>query len=139
MSELPEHTVRESTRGKHVRLRVSIHDGLVVVVPKGFDHAQIPGILLGRKRWLDRVMTELERRRGLMEPVDELPKRIALRAIGEDWTVERQEGATSSIPVTEHTDSRLLMRGGDRRTRSLASGVAPLGGRQSQATPRPMA
>lgn len=111
MSGLPEYTVRESTRAKHVRLRVSTHDGLVVVVPKGFDPAQIPGILLGKKRWLDRTMTELERRRELMEPADELPERIVLRAIDEDWTVEQQECEASSVRITEQIDNRLLIRG----------------------------
>ena len=110
MSALPEYTVRESTRAKHVRLRVSTHDGLVVVVPKGFDHAQIPGILLEKKRWLDRTMTEVDRRRELMEPADELPKRIVLRAIGEEWTVERRETNASNVQVKEG-NSRLLIQG----------------------------
>jgi len=111
MSALPEYTVRESTRAKHVRLRVSTHDGLVVVVPNGFDRAQIPGILVEKKRWLNRAMTEVDRRREVMEPADELPERIALRAIGEDWTVERQECEASSVRTTEHVDNRLLVRG----------------------------
>jgi len=111
MSELPEYTVRESTRAKHVRLRVSTHDGLVVVVPNGFDLAQIPDILAEKKRWIERAMAELERRRELMEPADELPERIVLHAIGEDWAVERQEGETSNVRITEQSDSRLLIRG----------------------------
>jgi len=111
MSALPEYTVRESARAKHVRLRVSTHDGLVVVVPNGFDHAKIPGILAEKKRWIDRAMAELERRRELMEPADELPERIVLRAIGEDWTVEQREGESSSVRITEQIDNRLLIRG----------------------------
>jgi len=111
MSGLPEYTVRESARAKHVQLRVSTHDGLVVVVPKGFDRAQISSILLEKKRWIDRAMAELERRRELMEPADELPERIVLRATGEDWTVERQECEASSVRIIEHTDGRLLIRG----------------------------
>ncbi len=111
MTELPDYTVRESTRAKHVRLTVSVHDGLVIVVPKGFDHAQIPGILAEKKRWIDRAMAELARRRELMEPVDELPEQIVLRAIGEVWSIERQEGGPSSVQITEQIDSRLLIRG----------------------------
>jgi len=111
MNDLPDFTVRESTRAKHVRLRVSTHDGLVVVVPNGFDRARIPGILLEKKRWLDRAMTELERRRELMEPADELPERIVLRAIAEDWTVERREDKASSLRITEQIDNRLIIRG----------------------------
>jgi len=84
MSELPEYTVRESARAKQVRLRVSTHDGLVVVVPNGYDHARILGNLVEKKRWIGRAMAELERRRELTEPVDELPERIVLRAIGEN-------------------------------------------------------
>jgi len=111
VSTLPDYSVRESTRAKHVRLRVSTHDGLVVVVPNGFDRARIPGILVEKKRWLDRAMVELARRRELMEPVDELPQRIALRAIGEVRTVEQREGAASSVRITEQIDNRLMIRG----------------------------
>lgn len=111
MSTLPKYTVRESARAKHVRLRVSTHDGLVVVVPKQFDHAQIPGILLEKKRWIDRAMAELERRQDLKQSANVLPERIVLCAIGEVWSIERQECEASGVRITERLDNRLLIRG----------------------------
>jgi predicted metal-dependent hydrolase len=111
MTELPDYMVRESARAKNVRLTVSVHDGLVIVVPKGFDHAQIPGILVEKERWIDRAMAGLARRRELMAPVDELPERIVLLAIGEDWTVEPQHDEAMSVRITEQIDGRVLIHG----------------------------
>ena len=38
MSSKRDYTVKESPRAKHVRLKLSLRDGLVIVVPEGFDH-----------------------------------------------------------------------------------------------------
>ena len=111
MNDLPDYTVRESARTKHVRLTVSVHDGLVVVVPSGFGRARIPGILAEKKRWIDRAMSERERRRELMEPVDELPERLALHAIDEDWAVDHREDGESCVRVTEQPGYQLLVHG----------------------------
>lgn len=56
MDKTREYVVRESPRAKNVRLKLSARDGLIVVVPVGFDHRRIPGLLEKKgngwiKRW----------------------------------------------------------------------------------------
>ena len=39
------YTIRRSTRAKRLRLNITVKDGLVVVLPKGFNEKEIPDIL----------------------------------------------------------------------------------------------
>ena len=41
LSAKHDYTVKESSRARHVRLKMSLREGLVVVVPKGFDRSRI--------------------------------------------------------------------------------------------------
>jgi hypothetical protein len=86
---LPDHTVRESRRAKHVHLRFSLRDGLEVVVPVGFDRSEIPHLLEEKARWIARAEGDIEAQRVLLDaqPRDRLPARIELLALGEVWTI----------------------------------------------------
>ncbi len=59
MSELPQYTVRVSARARRVRLTMSF-DGLVVVVPRGFDRRRVPGMVAEKQRWIERTAARLE-------------------------------------------------------------------------------
>ena len=39
------YTIRRSNRAKRLRLNITVKDGLVVVLPKGFNEQEIPAIL----------------------------------------------------------------------------------------------
>jgi hypothetical protein len=84
------YAVRERARAKHVRLHLSVEEGLVVTVPSGFDRAEIAAILQAKRPWIERSARRIEEERALvgLEPRDGLPERIDLRAIAEGWTVE---------------------------------------------------
>ncbi len=90
MTNLETYAVRKNARAKHVRLHVSVEEGLVVTVPSGFDRAEIPAILQAKRPWIERSARRIEEERALVgvEARDGLPEHIDLRAIAEDWTVE---------------------------------------------------
>ncbi len=80
------YSIRTSLRAKHVRLRVSPHEGLVVVIPEGFDRCQVPGIVRERLPWIRRALGKT----AMVQPrKDVLPESLSLRSIGEEWTVIR--------------------------------------------------
>ncbi|MCE5203098.1 MAG: M48 family metallopeptidase [Actinomycetia bacterium] len=86
------YTVRVSARARRVRLTVSPLDGLVVVVPRGFDQRRIPAIVESHRQWVERALMRAgERRAHLAE--DSLPGRIDLPAINGSWVVEYRPGA----------------------------------------------
>jgi predicted metal-dependent hydrolase len=110
----PEFTVRTSTRARNVRLVMSANDGLVVVIPRGFDRRGIPEILERRAAWIERAMARVETRcRMLGAGPLRIPDRVALAAVGEEWTLERRSGppASRGVRVREQPGQRLLLSG----------------------------
>lgn len=88
--------IRENHRAKSLRLKVSLHQGLEVVVPRGFDQSQIPAILQHRQDWIQQALRQMERNRSLLEPesLQPLPRQINLRAIVQVWQVEYPTAAS---------------------------------------------
>jgi predicted metal-dependent hydrolase len=112
------YTVRESPRARHVRLRLSLRDGLVVVVPRGFDQRLVPALVAGKQRWLERAWARLQAGGGQLEraaPVA-LPATLDLRALGEEWTVEYHATTSPHVSARAGPGHRLLVAGriGDR-------------------------
>lgn len=113
MIDLPDYTVRVSPRAKHLRLKITVDEGLVVVIPKGFDRRRIPTILAKRRPWLEK---HIERIRVLQKLTmaagkDILPEVIDLTAVGERWGVEYRETPEPHVGAYERDQNRLLIRG----------------------------
>lgn len=85
--------LRESRRARHVLLRVTPHDGLEVIVPRGFDVTKVPGVLERQEEWIRGALerAERQRRRAQPAPVWEIPPRIELPAVGIAWQVSARE------------------------------------------------
>jgi len=105
--------VQVSPRAKHARLKVSAKNGLTVVVPKGFDEARIPGILDKKRDWLRKVTQRFEEQRKFLspEPPGQLPERISLRVIGEEWAIDYRTTAAEHVSGVERPGHRLLVLG----------------------------
>jgi predicted metal-dependent hydrolase len=86
---LPNFTVRQSPKAKHLRLRVTPEEGLSVVVPRGFDEKKIPGILRRKKDWIAEKLEQAAERRRYLEPrpIVHLPETLPLRALGRDLKI----------------------------------------------------
>ncbi len=84
-----EYIVRESPRAKRVLIKLSPREGLVVVVPRGFDHDRIPALVREKNAWIERKTAELEARRASIEtePLGSMPTRLLLRGLGEEWAI----------------------------------------------------
>lgn len=104
-ASLPAYTLRRSPRAKRVRLRVSA-EGLCVILPCHFDAALVPALLKRQERWLLKALARVQQERPLhgQEPLQVLPDRLELRALGEDWVVR----------YWENHSNRLVLRAGER-------------------------
>ncbi len=107
------YTVKESSRAKHMRLKLSLREGLVVVVPKGFDHSRIPSLIEKKKRWLEKASEMIETQRKFFEPEPpgSLPERLALRGIGEEWAIDYRPTESPFVTAVERSSNRLLIFG----------------------------
>lgn len=108
---LPDHTIRPSSRAKTARLIVSPRDGLVVVIPKGFDRRRIPALLRDKRRWIDRHLQAVERHRLLRNATATLPERIVLRALDREWSVAYRRRTSEAVAWREVGSDTLSLTG----------------------------
>ncbi len=107
------YTVKESQRARHVRLRLSLREGLVVVVPRGFDQRLLPALIAQKQRWLERAWARLQAGHGQHEPAApaRLPATLSLRAVGEEWTVEYRATTSPRVRALAKPGQRLVFSG----------------------------
>lgn len=112
----PAYTVRVSPRARHVRLKVSTTEGVVVITPRGFDPSRIPGILARHKDWLNKHISGLREPQPYpgAAPDDALPGSIGLEAIPEHWGVEYAEATSPGVSVGECGGNMLFLKGNVR-------------------------
>lgn len=108
---LPDYTIRESARAKHVRFKVSVSDGLVVVIPKGFERKRIPELLKGKLEWLTRALNEMEKHREAMPSLDQYPMEVECPAIIRTWQLDWIETGGPKISIKEIDQFRLQISG----------------------------
>ena len=109
----PNYRIQTSPRGRNVRLKLSVRDGLTVVVPRGFDLRMIPAILKSKRRWIE---THLQRFAGISEaispvPVVTLPEVIELPALGESWRIAYLPTKTRRIGIMTEKPEWLTVYG----------------------------
>ena len=107
----PEYIIRESPRAKYVRFKVSVSDGLIVVIPKGFDRRRVPKLLEQKREWIARSLNEIETRRAALPPTDHRPEAVELPAIGRTWGLEWNETEDGKVSIAEIDPSRLRLSG----------------------------
>ena len=105
--------VRISRRARHVRLRISAHDGLTVVAPSTFELSRIPAIVETKKKW---IAAHLERfaaagQFGGQATKETLPEVITLPALGENWRVEYCATKSRYVAAMSYGNGRLVVRG----------------------------
>jgi len=108
----PDYTVRESSKAKHVSLKMSITGDLEVIIPKGFDRKRIPEILRKKQRWIERVVQRMSVQQQLagVEVLADKPTQINLQAIAETWDVEYQPTQKATVQLVEKP-RHLILRG----------------------------
>lgn len=124
LDKIMEYTVRESSRSKRAQLKMSCRDGLVVVIPRGFDHRRISGLLERNKQWIEKVARKIEQQKFFgPELHDGVPERIVLRAIGEEWPVDYRATEAPWVAAVEQRGNRLLVYGNIENTHACKAAL----------------
>ncbi len=116
ITDLPDYTVRVSDRAKSVRLSLSVEAGLEVVIPTNYDRHQVPELIHQKRDWIVRNQLKLDQREAFLQSQapHQLPDRINLRSLGEDWEIEYQllPTKTRAIDIQEkNTELKLVLSG----------------------------
>jgi predicted metal-dependent hydrolase len=110
---LPDYQVRESARARHVSLKVSFQGALEVVVPTGFDQAEIPEILDRRRDWIAKTLKRIERQRDTLpvEHLAEKPTALELRSRQETWAIHYTDQPGRTLTLTQSGPQALTLAG----------------------------
>lgn len=110
---LPDYTIRESSRARHVSIKVALNKDIEVVVPRGFDTRRVPDLLQKRRSWLWQTVQRLDQQTAGLEPhhFEEKPSRIEVRSRAETWEVLYKSTSTKRIELTQPAPLTLVIRG----------------------------
>jgi len=107
-----QYHVRESSRARHVHLKLTWHGGLEVVVPEGYDRRRIPAVIGEKRSWINRSQQRIASQLKELpsEHFESLPNSIRLRAINKVYGVRYLYSDEASIRTTE-SGSTLIVTG----------------------------
>jgi predicted metal-dependent hydrolase len=113
MSTPISYSIEVSRRARHVRLKISQCEGLVVVIPTGFDARRVPQIVAEKADWINRTQKRLEKqpRPASPELMQSKPEHIHLPATGETWIVEYVPSKTRGLTLTQPGSHILRLTG----------------------------
>ncbi|MBE0636298.1 M48 family metallopeptidase [Candidatus Bipolaricaulota bacterium] len=120
---IPDYTIRESARAKHVRFRVTVADGLVVVIPKGFDRSLVPKLLEGKRAWLARALQHIQHHRQAMRVADKPPMTIKLPTLDQVWRLDWIQTDKQTITLVETHPFELQICGPINNTQAWQSAL----------------
>jgi len=107
---MTNYNIKISTRAKQVSLKITPTEGLVVVVPKGFNHSLLDDLVASRQDWIEKTLRHYENIPAL-DLDTSLPDEIYLPALGEQWNVEFVKTSSSTVRVIEADGFQLRLMG----------------------------
>lgn len=112
---LPSYSIRHSPKAKNLRLKVTREEGLLVVVPKGYDETKIPALLRQKKVWIADALKRVREIKRFLEPkpLKHLPEAVRLAALGETWSVTYREDESYSGIRFRADNGKLVINGSD--------------------------
>ncbi|MAF84575.1 MAG: SprT family zinc-dependent metalloprotease [Gammaproteobacteria bacterium] len=107
---LPRYRVRHSSRARHVSLTIHPADGLVIVVPNGFDEQLIPGLIHTKRSWIDARLRQFSD--ALINDEAWLrPARMTLPAVNEHWSIKYQANSSTTVRISTQDKNMLRATG----------------------------
>ena len=108
---MTNYSVKISARAKHVSLKITPAEGLVVVVPRGFkNHDLLDELVTSRSSWIKKVFSRFAEEPCLHSDA-ELPGSIHLPATDEHWTIDYIQTKASTVRAVESGSLRLQVMG----------------------------
>jgi len=99
------YTVQLSARAKYPRLKMLPHEGLVVVIPSGYDRKRLPDLLLQYREWIRTASEKIEGHRLQPEQAGAsvLPVEAVFHYHGERWEIAYREGGLGVAEAFERS------------------------------------
>ena len=107
-----KYCIRVSMKAKHVHLKMTVENGLEIVVPRGFDRCRIPRLLDEKRRWIQKAREKIAEHRQHFEPGQRegLPDLLILTALNETWRIDYRATASRRVSLLG-ADGLLIIAG----------------------------
>ena len=107
-----DYEIRPSAKGRSLRLKMTVRDGLTVIAPKGLSKRQIVELVAGKRDWIAARLDQFKEVRHLLgETSTACPQAFDLPALAESWRVEYRETKARIIGAKTDRPGRLLVYG----------------------------
>ena len=105
--------VRESSRAKRLAIRVSRDAHVEIVAPRGCAKKRVIEFVQAKQAWIEKTVhkVDLERRSRPEESQGELPTKIVLRSLSQEWTVDYRKEDRESVGLTVVDPCQLVVSG----------------------------
>jgi len=135
-AELPLYTLRVSRRARRASLKVCPMEGVVVVVPPGFDRRHLDVFIDESRSWLEHQLRWLKRQK---QPAKSrgLPRRIELPAIGAGWEVDYRSAPSARISARSTASGQLVVSGDTQNLAACRKALRRWLARQAKASLQP--
>jgi len=107
---LPEYRVRLSARARRVNLTISPVNGLVVVVPRGYDERLIPGLIHEQRSWIEAKLVQYSHTIAANNRWQR-PACVELPATNENWMIDYRANLSASVRISTRTDCTMRATG----------------------------
>lgn len=101
----PLYKIKKHKRARHVKLRMSIANGLEITVPYRFNLKEIPFILEEHKKWIIKHFLPAQPKK-----LDELPTQIYFHAVSELWPIY-YESCKAKLELIQRPSHELVLVG----------------------------
>ena len=107
-----DYVIRTSARARRVLLKMTVWEGLTVVVPRGVGARQVARLVANKRGWIAEKLEQFDEvRQQIGDEASALPKTFDLPALAESWQVEYQAGEGKSIGVRTVQPGHILLYG----------------------------
>ena len=107
-----EYAVKESSRAKSVRLKMTLREGLTVTVPKRMSLRRIQDLVTGKRDWIAAQLAKFDAVRHLRgEPETARPEAFDLPSLAETWRIEYLPTGGATVGARTDRHGRVVVKG----------------------------
>lgn len=103
----PSYTIKKHKLARHVKLRTSIHQGLVITVPVRFNIKDVPAIIEKHKPWILKQFDQIK----LQIVSQTLPDHISLPMLEERWNIQYIASQSKKIELFCRPNEEIVLVG----------------------------
>jgi predicted metal-dependent hydrolase len=107
------YTLKISGKAKYPRLKMVPHEGLVVIIPDGYDRKRLPELLARYREWIRKTAERIEVHSLQQNPLreEQLPRDVMFHYHGEAWKVVYSQNGVGVAEAIERSGNLVEVTG----------------------------